>query len=72
MASKSEVLTRKLALMCAVDRKPINIVDGIGFSYFINELNPDFKVLWRKISNYLQKIYDEGKESLPHPYNYWS
>ena len=63
--SKSEVLTRKLALMCAVDLKPISIVDGVGFRYFINELNPDFKVPCRRtISKYLHKIYEEEKADL--------
>ena len=63
-ASKSEVQTRKLALMCALHLKPVStgIVDGVGFRYFIDELNPDFKVPCRKIiSKYLQKIYEEEK-----------
>ena len=57
--------TRKLAVMCAVDVKPISLVEGPGFKYFCNELNPDYKMPCRKtVSKYLQKIYDEEKEEL--------
>ena len=57
--------TRKLAVMCAVDVKPISLVEGPDFKYFCNELNPDYKIPCQKtVSKYLQKIYDEEKEEL--------
>ena len=62
---KVEELTRKLALMCALDLKPISMVEGLGFRYFLHSLNPQYKVPCRKtVSKYLQKLYEEEKADL--------
>ncbi|KAH3769513.1 hypothetical protein DPMN_170783 [Dreissena polymorpha] len=38
------VCTDKLALLCARDRRPISIVNGVGFIDFCRELNPSYDV----------------------------
>ena len=60
-----ESITKKLALMCAIDLKPINIVEGPGFKFFAHSLNPLYKMPCRKtVGKYLEKIYEEEKADL--------
>ena len=64
-SGRQEQITRKLALMCALDLKPISLCEGVGFRTFCSELNPQYQVPTRKtVTKYLNKIYDEEKEKL--------
>lgn len=60
--TRQDVLCRKLATMCAVDFKPISMVEGSGFRYFCHELNPEYVVPSRKtVKSYIEKLYEEEK-----------
>ena len=62
---RTDELSRKLALMCAMDLKPLSMVEGVGFRYFLHSLNPQYKVPCRKtVGKYLQKMYGEEKADL--------
>ena len=51
--------------MCAIDLKPISIVEGPGFKFFAHSLNPLYKMPCRKtVGKYLEKIYEEEKADL--------
>jgi hypothetical protein len=64
-SAKAEEITMKLALMCALDMRPLSIVEGTGFQNFVHALNPAYKIPCRKtISKYLTKIYEDGKNDL--------
>ena len=41
---KYELITKSLAMMCAVDLRPQNIVNGKGFINYSHMLNPAYKV----------------------------
>ena len=61
----SERLKRSLAWMCAVDIRPISIVESVGFRNYSRLLNPGFVLPTRKtVKNYVQKIYQEGHDAL--------
>ena len=63
--AQQESFTRKIALMCAIDLKPISIVEGSGFKFLVHSLNPSYRVPCRKtVSKYLEKIYNEHKEEI--------
>ena len=58
-------ITRKLALMCATDLKPISVVEGPGLNFFAHSLNRSYKMPCRKtVGKYLEKIYEEEKADL--------
>ena len=63
--SETERLRRALAWMCAVDVRPISIVQGLGFRNYSRLMNANFVVPSRKtVSSYIAKIYQEGHEEL--------
>ena len=63
--AEQESITRKLALLCAVDLKPLSLVEGSGFKSFCEALNSRYKVPTRKtVSKYLQSIYEDENEKL--------
>ena len=63
--SQKESFTRKLSFMCALDLKPLGMVQGRGFKMFYNALNPRFQVPTKKtVAKYLTALYDEEKEKL--------
>ena len=48
--------------MCALDVKPLSLVNGVGFKYFLAALNPDYKVPSPPtVRAYLTKVYDDIK-----------
>ena len=60
--SKQEEITRNIALMCAVDMRPMSIIDGIGFRHLLQSLNPGYKIPCRNtVTKYLHKLYDDEK-----------
>jgi len=60
--TKYESLNMDLALMCAVDLRPMSIVDGRGFKKFINNLNPDYAIPSKTtVTNYVNYLYTEVK-----------
>jgi len=62
---ESERLRRSLAWMCAVDIRPISIVDGVGFRNYSRLLNPNFVLPTRRtLTSYVHRIYQEGHEEL--------
>lgn len=62
---ESEKLRRALAWMCAVDIRPMSIVDGLGFRNYSRLLNSNFVLPNRKtLTNYVHKIYEEGHAEL--------
>ena len=61
-AAKSDQITRSLALMCALDARPLSIVEGAGFRNFVRTLNPDYNLSGRTtVTKYLHKIYLDAK-----------
>ena len=63
--SQQESITRKVAMMCALDIKPVSVVEGLGFKLLVHSLNPGYRVPCRKtVSKYLEHIYKEHKDSL--------
>jgi len=59
--SETERLRRALAWMCAVDVRPISIVQGLGFRNYSRLMNANFVVPSRKtVTSYIAKIYQEG------------
>ena len=64
-SSTQEELNRKLALMCALDMRPISIVEGVGFKNFVSALNPNYKIPCRKtVMKHLHILYEECKKDL--------
>lgn len=62
---EAEQLRRALAWMCAVDIRPISIVDGIGFRNYSRLMNRDFVLPTRRtLTSYVHKIYQEGHAEL--------
>ncbi len=56
-------LNRALALMVALDLRPLSLVEGEGFRYFCHLLNPQYKVPGRtNIKSQLSLIYKHTKE----------
>ena len=64
-SSTQEELNRKLALMCALDMRPISIVEGVGFKNFVLALNPNYKIQCRKtVMKHLHILDQECKKDL--------
>ena len=60
-----QAITKKIAIMCALDLKPLSLVEGNGFKHFVHALNPQYRVPCRKtVSKYLDVIYEEEKSKL--------
>ena len=60
--SKQEEITRNIALMCAVDVRPMSIVYGVGFRHLLQSLNLGYKIPCRNtVTKYLHKLYNEEK-----------
>ena len=60
-----ESLKRSAAWMCAVDIKPLSMVNGMGFRNFCQKLNPSFQVPDRHVvASYVKVIYEEGHAEL--------
>lgn len=63
--SQQEDLRRSAAWMCAVDVRPLSMVNGRGFRNFCKKLNPMFVVPDRHVvASYIRKIYLEGHAEL--------
>ena len=51
--------------MCALDLRPMSMVEGLGFKNFVYSLNPSYVVPTRNtITKVLHKIYEEAKEKV--------
>ena len=62
---KYEELNRSLALMCALDLRPINLVSGRGFRAFARKLNPNYQVPCQAtVTKNLQLLYLDEKKDL--------
>ena len=60
--ARSDQITQSLALMCALDARPLSIVEGAGFKNFIHTINPDYKLPGRTtIRKHLHKLYQDAK-----------
>ena len=65
LGSSYEEITSSLALFCALDLRPISIVEGRGFKNFMAKVNPDYKVPVKKtVTLYLTKLYEDLKEQV--------
>jgi hypothetical protein len=66
-SQKQEAVTRKIPLMCALDLRPVSIVEGRGFNMLCEEMLPSYKVPCRKtVKRYLQKLYEEEQNKMVH------
>lgn len=62
---KYQCITKSLAAMCAVDMRPLSIVNGAGFQRFCRELNPQYHVpSATTISRHVDMLYDVTKDKL--------
>ena len=56
---------KSLALFCALDLRPVSLVQGHGFRQFMRKVNPEYKVPCNKtIIKYLNILYSEVKAEL--------
>ena len=63
--SEQEDLRRSAAWMCAVDVRPISMVNGRGLRNFCRKLRPNFTMPDRHVvASYVKKIYLEGHDEL--------
>ena len=63
--TRYEDINQSLALMCALDLRPISLVASRGFLAFVQKLNPDYKVPCRKtVTKHLLHLHDVGKKEL--------
>ena len=63
--SQQDTITKDLALMCAMDLKPISMVEGRGFRRFCNSLNPRYRIPCRKtVNHHLTSLYELEKKKL--------
>ena len=54
-----------MALMCALDLRPMSLVEGLGFKNLMYSLNPGYVVPTRNTTaKVLHKIYDDAKEKV--------
>ena len=59
------LINQKLAEMCAIDYRPISIVNGKGFKSFIATLEPSYVVpSHTTIRNYVHRSYVEAKDTM--------
>ena len=62
---KYSAINRSIALMCAVDMRPISIVNGNGFKNMCSELNAQYSVpAASTISKYVDILYKETKDTV--------
>ena len=60
-----ESMNRSLAIFCALDLRPISLVEGRGFKQFIKKINPDYQVPCKKtVTKYVNILYDQVKAEL--------
>ena len=60
-----ESINKSLAWMCAVDIRPMSVVDGRGFRNYSKKLNPAYVMPARKtVTAYVYKLYEEGLKEL--------
>ena len=60
-----KAITRSITEMCAIDMRPISIVDGQGFKNYSYALDPSYIVLSHNtIGTYVRKSYQDAKEAL--------
>ena len=63
--TRSDQITQSLALMCALDARPLSIVEGAGFKNFVHIINPDYKLPGRTtIRKHLHKLYTDAKSDV--------
>ena len=64
-STRYQHLTRKLEEMCAIDMRPISIVNGQGFKEFIHSLDPSYQVpSHTTVRAYVKKAYTDAKAAL--------
>ena len=62
---KYQSLNRSLAVMCALDLRPMSRVEGKGFRYFCGKLNPAYQVSCAStVGKNLDHLYEECKKDL--------
>ena len=55
-------ITEKLAQMCALDFRPISIVNGPGFKEFVHALDPSYEIpSHTTVRNFVNKSYQDAK-----------
>ena len=64
MTERYQLLVRRIAEMCALDFRPLSIVNGEGFQSLVGNLDPNFKVPCHTTVKNLHKIYCEKKEEM--------
>ena len=58
-------INKRLAEMCALDFRPISIVNGEGFKRFVQALNPNYSIpSHTTIRNYVHRSYVEAKQQI--------
>ena len=58
-------ITRSLALMCAIDLRPVSMIQCKGFINYTKQLNPEYKVPCRTtVTRHIQILYEECKKDL--------
>ena len=63
--ARYQFLVRKIAEMCALDFRPLSIVNGEGFQSLVHALDPNFKIPSHTcVRNYVHKIYCETKDEI--------
>ena len=51
--------------MCAINLKPVSMVEGSGFKFLVHSLNLSYRFPCRKtVSKYMEKIHNEHKEAI--------
>ena len=59
------VINKKLAEMCAMDYRPISIVNGQGFKHFVQALDPNYTVpSHTTIRNYVHRSYVDARDKI--------
>ena len=64
-ATSQEEGNRTLALMCAMDMRPLSIAEGEGFRLFVNTIAPLYKIPCRRtVVGHLTTMYESEKSAL--------
>ena len=64
-ASRAKEITDKIAIMIALDKRPISIIEGPGFTSLMQFLEPGYTIPSRKyLSKILKQKHEDGIEKL--------
>ena len=62
---KRNAITSSLDLACALDIRPVHMVEGLGFKGFCSALNPDYHMpCGEMVTNHLLLLYKQNIEEL--------